>query len=308
MSSSTVPLTKTAPGRRPAPGSGPVVRLTLRQLRWLALALLVPAGETAATLWYRYRQWGDAEQTRAGYGSHRYHFDYHVPYNAYTMTDRLLADGQYVTFLPALLAAALAAGLTAHEWGARRVAFTLTQSVSPVRWFATRWTLLAALPLALAAALLVLYRLNVTHAYRQDLLTYGGARHTLYFTTGPATLAYVLLGTAAGALAGTVLRRTGPALLAGPAALMLVVAVLVRSRLAALIDYPLFSRAHGFHHGGVAGLQFFHLLPDDISLDLSLQPSDYWPYQLIQSGLALLVAAVFTWWALRIVRRRTGHA
>ncbi|MDF6044858.1 hypothetical protein LRD69_22465 [Streptomyces sp. JH14] len=307
MSATAVNLVKRpAAYRRPA-GRLPIARLAARQLRWLALVLLLPVGEIAATLLHRYSEWSDAESARARVGNYAYHFT-DVPYNAHTLTDRLFADGQFVAFVPALCAAALTAILTAREWESRRVAVTLTQSVSPIRWFTVHWGVQAALTLALTMPLVVLYRLNAAHAYHEDLLVHGAYQATLYFIVGPVTLAYVLLGVAAGAFVGTALRRTLPALLAAPALLWLLVGVLVRARLAALLDYPVFSETHGFHAGGVLGLQFFHLLPKDDYLVNSLTPGDYWPYQLAQTALVLALTAALAHSALRIVRRRTGRA
>ncbi|MER5796622.1 hypothetical protein [Streptomyces sp. NPDC001980] len=54
-----------------------------------------------------------------------------------------------------------------------------------------------------------------------------GTRQAAYFTVGPVTVAQVLLGVAAGALTGTLLRRTWPTLIAAP----VVTWLLVRTRL-----------------------------------------------------------------------------
>ncbi|WP_328888326.1 hypothetical protein [Streptomyces sp. NBC_00316] len=307
MSTTAVNLVKRTPSYRRPAGRRPIARLAARQLRWLALVLLLPVGEVAATLLHRYSEWSEAEAVRARLGNTAYHFT-DVPYNAHTLTERLFADGQSVAFVPALCAAALTAILTAREWESRRVAVTLTQSVSPVRWFGIHWGVQAALTLVLTMPLVVLYYLNAAHAYHKDLLVHGAYQATLYFTIGPVTLAYVLLGVAAGAFVGTAMRRTLPALLAAPALLWLLVALLVRSRLAALLDYPVFSETHGYHPGGVLGLQFFHLLPQDIYLVNSLTPGDYWPYQLAQTAVVLALTAALAYGALRIVRRRTGRA
>ncbi|MGW5370336.1 hypothetical protein ACWER6_22975 [Streptomyces sp. NPDC004009] len=69
-------------------------------------------------------------------------------------------------------------------------------------------------------------------------LTYGAERQNAYYTIGPVTVAYVVLGTAAGAMAGTLLRRTWLALVAGPALAWISAAVLVRSRAVLLLDFP----------------------------------------------------------------------
>jgi hypothetical protein len=301
--------TATAPGRPPAgyrPALRdrlPLTRIVAGQLRLPALLLLVPALPTAAVFTARLLQWSDAEDTRAHVGAYAYHFARH-PYDAHTMTARLLADGTRIAFLPALLAAVLAAVVTAREWESRRFALTLSQSVSPARWFAARWTGLAVVLGGLLLPLVALYRVNVLHAVHGDLLTQGADRQTAYLTIGPVTVAYVLLGIAAGALAGTLLRRTLPAAVAAPALTWLLTALLVRSRAALLLDLPAWSKVHGFHPGGVLGLQFYDVLPQDSYLVDSLGTGDYWPYQLAESALVLALAALLVLAALRVLHRR----
>lgn len=196
--------------------------------------------------------------------------------------------------------------MTGREWGSHRVALTLTQSIPARRWFAARWAGLAVLFTVLLVPLVALYRRGAGHAVHLDLLTYGIDRQTAFFTIGPVTVAYVLLGIAAGALAGTALRNAWLALVAAPAATWLITAALVRSRAALLLDVPAWSHVHGMHSGGILGLQFYDVLPQDTYLVDSLRPADYWPYQIAESALVIAVAALLTWAALRTVRRRTG--
>ncbi|MFI0898376.1 hypothetical protein [Streptomyces sp. NPDC020983] len=284
----------------------PLTRIVARQLRLPALLLLLSALPTAAVLVARDRQWSDAEDTRARFGDYAYHFARH-PYDAHTMTERLLADGTRIALLPALLAAALAAVVTAREWETRRFALTLSQSVAPARWFTARWTGLAVLLGGLLLPLVVLYRLNVRHAVHGDLLTHGIDRQTACLTIGPVTVAYLLLGIAAGALAGMLLRRALPAAVAAPALTWLLAALLVRSRATLLLDFPAWSKVHGFHPGGVLGLQFYGALPQDSYLTGALDTGDYWPYQLAETALVLALAALTVLAALRLLHRRVAH-
>ena len=154
---------------------------------------------------------------------------------------------------------------------------------------------------------MVLYRLNVTHATRLGLLSSGAETQTIVLTIGPVTLAYAILGIAAGALAGTVLRSTWSAAVAGPVLTWVLTALLVRSRCALLLDVPAWSKVSGMHPGGLLGLQFYNLLPTDSHLLDSLSRADYWPYQLAESVLVLAVAALLTLAAFRVLRHRTGQ-
>jgi hypothetical protein len=58
------------------------------------------------------------------------------------------------------------------------------------------------------------------------------------------------------------------------------------------------------HPGGLLGLQFYDLLPQDTYLLNSLTPGDYWGYQIASSLLVLTLAALLLHGALRILRRR----
>ncbi|MBN0048398.1 hypothetical protein JS756_30705 [Streptomyces actuosus] len=284
----------------------PLARIVVRQLIPLALVLFLATLVFGALLVHHYQQWADAAALRDHVGNHAYHFG-RYPHDAHNTTATLLADGKRIAFLPALCAAAITGLLTGGEWGTRRFALTLAQTVSARRWFAARWTGLAVLFTALLLPLVMLYRFTVVHAFDLDLLTYGVDRQTVYFTVGPVTVAYLLLGVAAGALTGTALRRTWPSFVAAPALTWLVAAVLVRSRAALLLDFPAYSEVHGMHGGGVLGLQFYDLLPTDSYVLNSLQPGDYWPYQLAESTLVVTVAALFALVAFRTLRRRTGQ-
>ncbi|MGW5367141.1 hypothetical protein ACWER6_03555 [Streptomyces sp. NPDC004009] len=306
--SSTASMTSTARElKSPHPGGRlPLVRIALRQYWIPLLILLLLAGRAAAVLIYHYDGWADAVALRHHVGSHAYHFERFAD-DAHNKTAKLLDDGTSIAFQPALYAALLTAVLTAREWETRNVVLAITQSISPRRWFTVRWATLAVAVAALAVPAVVAYRISVAHAFRLDLLTYGAERQNAYYTIGPVTVAYVVLGVAAGALAGTLLRRTWLALVAGPALAWISAAVLVRSRAVLLLDFPLWSKVHGFHPGGIVGLQFYDALPEDSYLINSLAPADYWGYQIASSVLALALATLFVLAALRVVRRHTAQ-
>ncbi|MFG2921966.1 hypothetical protein ACGFYA_10620 [Streptomyces sp. NPDC048305] len=298
MSATTVPSATKSPRL-------PLLRLALRQYRVVAALVLLLAIRVAAPVVYHFGEWAEAIALRERVGSHAYHFATYVS-DAHTLTTRLLDDGSSIAFLPALLSAATVAVLTAREWESRSVDLALTQSVAPTRWFSVRWATVAAVFVVLTTLLVVLFQRSAGYAIRHDLLVHGAEWSTAAFTIGPVTVAYTVLGAAAGAYAGTLLRRTWAALIAAPLLTWLATAVLVRSRLVLLVDFPVFSKVHGFHPGGVLGLTFYDALPQDVYLINSLDSGDYWGYQIASSALALAVAALLGWAALRTLRRRTA--
>lgn len=283
----------------------PLVRIILRQMRIPLALILVLVLSISARLANHYGYWADAITLRHAVGSHAYHFGRYLD-DAHNMTARLLSDNKSIVFRPALYAAVLTGLLTAREWESRRVTLVLAQSVSPRRWFTTRWCTLAAVFVLLTLPLVVLYERSAVHAWRLDLLVHGWEQSVAFFTIGPITLAYVVLGVAAGAYTGTLLRRSWLTVVAAPALTWLLAAILVRSRAVLLLDFPLFSKVQGFHPGGLLGLQFDDLLPQDSYLLNSLDGSDYWGYQAASSILVLALSALLVHGALRVVRSRTA--
>ncbi|MGA5648286.1 hypothetical protein [Streptomyces seoulensis] len=290
----------------PRPGSlRPLAGIALRQFWVPGLILLLLALRIGVQIVYHYYGWADAVALRSHVGSQAYHFGRYTD-DAHTMTAKLMDDGAMLAFQPALCAALLTGVLTAREWETRRVVLAFTQTVSPRRWFGVRWATLAAVFVVLTVPLVALYRMSAGHALGLDLLTYGAERQNAYYTIGPVTVAYVLLGVAAGALTGTFLRRLWPTLVAAPLLTWLVAAVLVRSRAMLLLDLPVLAKVPEFHSGGVFGLMFYDALPQDALLTNILVTGDYWPYQLAASALVLVVAALLTLAAFRVIRRRTA--
>ncbi|MET7677013.1 hypothetical protein [Streptomyces seoulensis] len=290
----------------PRPGSlRPLAGIALRQYWVPGAILLLLALRIGVQIVYHYHGWADAVALRNHVGSQAYHFGRYTD-DAHTMTAKLMDGGAMLAFQPALCAALLTGVLTAREWETRRVVLALTQTVTPRRWFGVRWATLAAVFVVLTVPLVALYRMSAGHALGLDLLTYGAERQNAYYTIGPVTVAYVLLGVAAGALTGTYLRRLWPTLVAAPLLTWLVAAVLVRSRAMLLLDLPVLAKVPEFHSGGVFGLMFYDALPQDALLTNILVTGDYWPYQLASSALVLVVAALLTLAAFRVIRRRTA--
>ncbi|MER5601381.1 hypothetical protein [Streptomyces sp. NPDC002265] len=287
-----------APGHR-----APLLRLAFRQYRILAALVLLLALLVGAPILLHHADWADAVVLRDRAGGY-YRFLAHP--GMYDLTGRLLDDGGRISFQPALLAATAAGVLTAREWETRRVTLALTQSVTPARWFGVHWATVAVIFTVPTLALAMLYHHSATYAARHDLLVHGAAVQGTCFAIGPVTVAYAVLGVAAGAYTGTLLRRIWPTLIAAPALTWLAAAVLVRSRLVLLVDFPLFDKVHGYHSGGILGLQLFGAEPQDTYLINSLDTGDYWPYQLASGALVLATAALLVLSALRIVRRRTA--
>ena len=276
----------------------PLARTVARIYRRPALVLLLAITGISALLVYRYHGWAGDVALRERVGAYSFGFLRINSFSTY---------GGRIAFLPALFAALLAGRATGEEWQARLTVLTLGQSISPRRWFGVRWSMLAALLTVLVLPLVVLYRLNVARADHLGLLSPGDQAQTIILTVGPVTLAYVVLGVAAGALAGTVLRNTWSGALAGAALTWVLTALLVRSRAALLLDFPALSKVHGTAPGGFLGMQFYGLLPCDSLLQNSLSRADYWPYQLAQSAVTLAVAALLALLAFRVLRRHTGN-
>ncbi|MFJ3671909.1 hypothetical protein ACIPSE_36190 [Streptomyces sp. NPDC090106] len=196
------------------------------------------------------------------------------------------------------------------ETGTARLAWT--QSASPARWLA--------LQLAVPAALLVTGTTLLTLLYRYlwsahgELLLAGIGPRAVYFSIGPATVAAPLLGLALGALIGLLVRRTLPALVLSGGAYFLVYAFRgnhwpfqgsyqqpdLVSRSTAITSTGAEVRDPGcyFDQGCLAR-------HDIVRFTRAYLPSpDYWPRQLLETGVLLALTAVVVAVAFRVLRGR----
>ncbi|MFE1288812.1 hypothetical protein [Streptomyces sp. NPDC058751] len=208
--------------------------------------------------------------------------------------------------------AVFAAGsLTSRELenGTARLAWT--QSVTPARWLAAKLAVPALFVTAGTVLLVVLYRM--LWSAHGNLLLAGIGPRAVYFSIGPATVAAPLLGLAIGTVTGLALRRTLPALAVAGLAQYAVIAfranswpfqgsyqqpdLSVRSRAitstGAEIPNPdcYFDRACLARH-------------DVVRFTREYLPSpDYWPRQLLETGVLLAATVILVAVAFGILRR-----
>ncbi|MFE2536367.1 hypothetical protein [Streptomyces sp. NPDC059371] len=203
--------------------------------------------------------------------------------------------------------------LTARELenGTARLAWT--QSVTPARWLAAKLAVPALFVTVGTGLLVVLYRM-LWDAHG-NLLLAGIEPRAVYFAIGPATVAAPLLGLAVGAFAGLALRRTLPAIAVAGLAQYAVIMfranswpfqgsyqqpdLSVRSRAitstgaeipdpGCYLSRPCLARHH------VVGFTREYL------------PSpDYWPRQLLETGVLLAATAILVAAAFAVLRKRS---
>ncbi|WP_329442108.1 hypothetical protein [Streptomyces canus] len=216
----------------------------------------------------------------------------------------------------ASFAVALFAGgpLIARELESGTAQLAWTQSVSPTRWLATALAVPAAFIVLGTTLLTVLYR--SLWAAHSDLLIAGIGPRSLYFSLGPATVAAPLLGLALGALVGLTARRTLPALAFSGFAYFLVYAFRGNHwPFQGRYQQPeLSSRSRAFTSAGTE-IRDPGCYDDKACLAKHdvvrftreyLPSSDYWPRQLLETGVLLALTAVAVTLAFGLLRRRAA--
>ncbi|WP_327360308.1 hypothetical protein [Streptomyces sp. NBC_01296] len=201
-----------------------------------------------------------------------------------------------LTVLPVLLGAFVAGPVVGRELESGTYRLQWTQSVTPGRWLAGKVLLPAAgALLVLPASVLVQgWALSTTLHSWYPVEWY---QNTVYPTVGPVAVAYALFAIAVGALAGLLLRRTvaGMAAAVGATAGTIIVLALLRPHLWPTAD----SAASSAH-------------PWDLSTatasgvtDVRYHPeAHFWPLQLVEGGIVLILAAAATGAAFAVLRRR----
>lgn len=310
----SAPTLETAPAPAPPRGGRPrgLVRTVLRLHRgalwiWLAfvagtaglvLWLLGPGADTAHQALHTYGYSGliMAAGTADEYSSRFYY------------ADTLLTVGSFAVALFAggpLIARELESGTAQLAW---------TQSVSPVRWLAVKLAVPAAFIVAGTSLLTLLY--HQLWSAHSNLLIAGIQPRALYFSLGPATVAAPLLGLALGALIGLAVRRTLPALAFSGFAYFLVYAFrgshwpfqgryqtpelhsrswATTSTGARVADPDCYDDKACLAQHHVAGFSREYL-----------PSSDYWPRQLLETGVLLALTAVAVALAFGLLRRRAA--
>jgi hypothetical protein len=267
------------------------------------------------------------------------------------LVNGVVSDLPYLCLLvPAVLGMLCGAPLVAHELEARTSDFAWSQSVTRGRWLAVKagWLLLAAAAYGAALAALVTWWSGPINA--QSAGAFGPGQ---FDTQGIVPIGYAVFAMALGIAAGTVARRTLPAIavvLGGFIALRLVISDLLRPHyLTAITTYynvtgsftppaaawvlnqGAISKTGQVVRAGWGELEpalpasCQKLLPDsptaksDASMNAvfscmrahgwrgfaTYQPSSrYWPFQGIETGIYLLLAAALIAVTFTIVRRR----
>jgi hypothetical protein len=267
------------------------------------------------------------------------------------LVNGVVSDLPYLSLLvPAVLGMLWGAPLVAHELESRTSDFAWTQSVTRTRWLAvkTGWLLLAAAACGGVTAALITWWSGPVNASQANAF-----QSPHFDTQGIVPIGHAVFAMALGIAAGTVARRTLPAIavtIGGFIALRLVISDLVRPHyMAAVTTYYnvtgsftppgaawVFSQGAISRTGQVvqAGWGELYpalpascqkLLPDaptakgDASMNAvfscmhangwrgfaTYQPaSRYWPFQGIETGIYLLLAAMLITVTLFIVRRR----
>ncbi|MER7727826.1 ABC transporter permease [Streptomyces sp. NPDC096323] len=316
----------------PAGLRGPV-RVLLRQHRgalWAAGALLALgiAFVVGLRIWVARspENCADGDTTRCGDGS------YLATY-ARTSAETFLADGGTTLLLLAGLIGVFVAGpLIARELENGTFRFVWAQSVSPAQWLASRIALPAVLVTAGTTVLVLVYRWGLSdlrnNAHANGL---GWPEAGVFPALGPIAVAYALLAVAVGALCAVLVRRT---LLA-----MSLTALVLGTAMngfghrryelwptARLLGRGILPRDAWRIESGMltpSGKEIYwqdcwdsgHYLPDDISSCMRDQggvthftdyhpASHFWPLQLVETGILLVLAAAAVALAFRVLRRR----
>jgi hypothetical protein len=206
-----------------------------------------------------------------------------------------------------------AGSLTSRELenGTARLAWT--QSVTPARWLAAKLAVPALVVTAGTGLLVVLYRM--LWSAHGNLLLAGIGPRALYFAVGPATVAAPLLGLAVGAVAGLALRRTLPALAVAGTAQYAVIAFRANSwPFQGSYQQPELSvRSRAITSTGKEipdpGCYDSHAClarHDVVGFTRRYLPSpDYWPRQLLETGVLLAATAILVAVAFGVLRKRS---
>lgn len=316
---STATLDKAPEAVRPAPRG--LLRTVLRLHRtalWIWLAFV--AFTAGLLLWLTGPGAEDTARQleRFGYGGGvmeaAYSGDTLLYFTSGAFND-LFYDPDTLLTLASFAVALFAGGpLIARELESGTAQLVWTQSVTPARWLAAK--------LALPAAFIVVGTGLLTLLYRQlwsahgNLLIAGIGPRAFYFSVGPATVAAPLLGLALGALIGLVVRRTLPALAFSGFAYFLVYAFRgnhwpfqgryqtpeLHSSSAAITSTGAEISDPGCYANKACLAEH-----DVVRFTREYLPSsDYWPRQLLETGVLLALTAVAVALAFGVLRRRAA--
>ncbi|MFI6650976.1 ABC transporter permease [Streptomyces sp. NPDC050529] len=316
----------------PAALRGPV-RVLLHQHRralWAACALLALgiAFVVGLRIWVATspERCADGDTTRCGDGTY-------LPTYARTATETYLANGGTTLLVLAGLIGVFVAGpLIARELESGTFRFVWAQSVSPAQWLAARIALPAALVTAGTTVLVLVYRWGLSgvqgNAYAYGL---GWYENGVFPALGPAAVAYALLAVAVGALCAVLVRRTILAMSLTALVLGTVMLGFGKRRYELWPSARRLGReawpdsAWNIESGMLtpSGKEIYwqdcwdagRINPEDPSSCLRNQggvtdfsdyhpASHFWPLQLVETGILLVLAAAAVALAFRVLRRR----
>ena len=204
--------------------------------------------------------------------------------------------------------------LIARELESGTAQLAWTQSVTPARWLTAKLAVPAAFVVVGTGLLTLLYRqLWSAHS---NLLIAGIGPRSLYFSLGPATVAAPLLGLALGVLIGLAVRRTLPALAFSGFAYFLIYAFRGnhwpfqgRYQTPELnsTSHAITSTGAGISDPGCYTNKTCLAKHDIVRFTREYLPSpDYWPRQLLETGILLALTAVAVALAFAVLRRRVA--
>ncbi|MCX4803910.1 ABC transporter permease [Streptomyces sp. NBC_01214] len=254
------------------------------------------------------------------------------PENGYELLRLLVGHaGTGLFFLPLLVGAFVAGPMTARELESGTWRLALTQSTTPRAWLGSKVLVAAVVSVLGAVALTGVYRLGWARVAGTHQLHW--ADRGTYEASGPVLAAYCLLGVALGVLVGQLVRRTlvamaltgmltslvllclgalrwsllpvqtgtgpleGNQLKLMPASALMMDTGLLTSTGERLPEYACFEQSHN-RTGCPADM-------DVTGWYVDFHPvSHYWPTQLIESSLALVLAGGALFVAFRLVGAR----
>ncbi|QFQ98428.1 ABC transporter permease [Streptomyces phaeolivaceus] len=312
-----------APALTPARGLIRVVLRVHQSALWFwgllvglaAAGLLWAAGPGVDAVWAEYVRRGCAAD----------YCELGAPYSRYELVVGLCLA--LLAISPALIGAWAGGALIARELESGTAKLAWTQSVTPVRWFAAKLAVPAAL---IVTGTVLLTLLNRLVWWREERLREAyGTRNWFESSTfmghGTLATAYALLGLAVGVVAGLLLRRALPALAVGVAGTAVLAGALQLNRhllwpvetvvskteerdwTGELVDRG-FVTATGER---ISDVKFTDEVrgrfEDAVSFYADFHPSShFWPLQLVETAIVLTVTALLVWAAFRLLRRATG--
>ncbi|MGW6529729.1 hypothetical protein [Streptomyces venezuelae] len=240
--------------------------------------------------------------------------------------------GMAMLGLPVLVGAFVAGPIVARDLESGAYKWAWTQSVTPARWLAARLAVCAALVVSGVVLFTAVQRWAWTTGPELEYDRAAWYERAMYGSLGTVGIGYALLGLTVGALAGLLVRRTLLAMAAAATATLSAVVLLplARSHLWAT-ETQTWARTYSGPATPDFGLPVEHgmLTADGTRLPEELcwvsdpkacytkhqvtgwysdfhPSSHFWPLQLVETGILLVLAAAVTYAAFRLLRRRVA--